>query len=152
MSALWILVLILVIAAAGFILGRNRAMSSASGNIRNLHSLPAYYGWNVAMLAFVPALLALLIWVVAQPAVINTAVAPIAAGSATPSAGELDLLMSDVRRIAEGLDTAVAQGALSRAEVSALTADTDVKALLGTVGLASHRCGGAWLFGRKRAS
>ena len=136
MSALWILVLILVIAAAGFILGRNRAMSSASGNIRNLHSLPAYYGWNVAMLAFVPALLALLIWVVVQPAVINTGVAPIAAGSATPSAGELDLLMSDVRRIAEGLDTAVAQGALSRAEVSALTADTDVKALLGTVGVA----------------
>ena len=136
MSALWIIVLVLLIALVGFVLGRSRAMASAGGSIRNLHSLPAYYGWNVAMLAIVPALLTLMLWTLVQPAVINTSVAPIAAGTAAPSSGELDLLMSDVRRVAEGLDTLVAQGAKTGPEVDALSADIDVKALLGTVGVA----------------
>ena len=44
--------------------------------------------------------------------------------------------MSDVRRVAEGLDTLVVQGAKTWAEVDALSADTDIKALLGSVGVA----------------
>ena len=136
MSALWIIALVGLIALVGFVLGRSRAMASAGGTIRNLHSLPSYYGWNVAMLAVVPALLTLLLWTLIQPAVINTTVAPIAAGTAAPSSGELDLLMSDVRRVAEGLDTLVVQGAKTWAEVDALSADTDIKALLGSVGVA----------------
>ena len=136
MSALWIIALVGLIALIGFVLGRSRAMASAGGNIRNLHSLPSYYGWNVAMLAVVPALLALLLWTLIQPAVINATVAPIVAGTAAPSSGELDLLMSDVRRVAEGLDTLVVQGAKTWAEVDALSADTDIKALLGSVGVA----------------
>ena len=136
MSALWIIALVGLIALVGFVLGRSRAMASAGGSIRNLHSLPSYYGWNVAMLAVVPALLTLLLWTLIQPAVINTTVAPIAAGTAAPSSGELDLLMSDVRRVAEGLDTLVVQGAKTWAEVDALSADTDIKALLGSVGVA----------------
>ena len=136
MSALWIIVFVLIIALIGFIVGRTRAMASADGNIRNLHSLPSYYGWNVAMFAVVPGLLVLLLWMLVQPAVINTTVAPIAAGSATLSAGELDLAMSDVRRVAEGLDTLTSTGTKTAAEVAALTTDTDIKALLGTVGVA----------------
>ena len=136
MSALWIIALVGLIALVGFVLGRSRAMASAGGNIRNLHSLPSYYGWNVAMLAVVPALLTLLLWTLIQPAVINATVAPIVAGTAAPSSGELDLLMSDVRRVAEGLDTLVVQGAKTWAEVDALSADTDIKALLGSVGVA----------------
>ena len=136
MSALWIIALVGLIALVGFVLGRSRAMASAGGTIRNLHSLPSYYGWNVAMLAVVPALLTLLLWTLIQPAVINATVAPIVAGTAAPSSGELDLLMSDVRRVAEGLDTLVVQGAKTWAEVDALSADTDIKALLGSVGVA----------------
>ncbi len=136
MSALWIIVFVLIIALIGFIVGRTRAMASADGNIRNLHSLPSYYGWNVAMFAVVPGLLVLLLWMLVQPAVINTTVAPIAAGSATLSAGELDLAMSDVRRVAEGLDKLTSTGTKTAVEVAALTTDTDIKALLGTAGVA----------------
>lgn len=137
MSALWIIGLVLVIAVIGFVGGRSRAMASADGNIRNLHSLPSYYGWNAAMCAVVPALLALLLWLVIQPIAINRVVAPLAAGTLTPTAGELDLLMSDVRRVANGLDTAVAQGAMTELQAGMIRTElTDVRERLGEVGVA----------------
>ena len=47
--------LVLAVAAAGYVLGRGRAMASAGGDARRLHSLPNYYGMNVALTAMVPA-------------------------------------------------------------------------------------------------
>ena len=41
--------LILLTALAGFVIGRYRALSSASGDIKKLHSLPRYYGLNVTI-------------------------------------------------------------------------------------------------------
>ena len=54
MSLPLIVLVIFALAAAGFILGRARAMASAGGDIRLLHSLPGYYGWNVALAAMIP--------------------------------------------------------------------------------------------------
>ena len=137
MSASWLLILLLVLAGLGFFLGRSRALSSADGDVRKLHSLPNYYGFNVAMLAFVPAVLLLGIWVVAQPMVIDARASSEIPASMFADDGELNLIMSDVRRVAEGLDLAVGQGVLAADEARALdTTTTDLRELLGGVGVA----------------
>ncbi len=77
MHAFWIALIVLAVATICFVLGRGRALASADGNIRNLHSLPSYYGWNAAIWAAGPAILVLLVWLIAQPLMINRAVAPL---------------------------------------------------------------------------
>jgi phosphate transport system permease protein len=56
MTATWTLLILLVIAAASFALGRARALASAGGDTRALHSLPRHYGWASVLLTLVPAL------------------------------------------------------------------------------------------------
>ncbi|EYD73897.1 Phosphate transport system permease protein PstC [Rubellimicrobium mesophilum DSM 19309] len=99
MPAGWLLLLVLLIAALGYGLGRRRALVSAGGNIRVLHSLPAAYGWNVAMAVLIPSLLVLALWSFAAPRVIGAMVVPLLGAGE----GEVSLLMGDVRRVAEGL-------------------------------------------------
>ncbi|SMY07414.1 phosphate ABC transporter permease subunit PstC [Flavimaricola marinus] len=137
MSALWIALIVLALAAGGYVLGRKRALASVGGNTRHLHSLPSYYGANVAMMAAVPALILLVIWLILQPMVLNRMVAPMIGSVAAGEAGEMSLVMSDVRRVADGLDAAVDQGVLSGAEARDMQSDsTDVRATLSNVGVA----------------
>lgn len=137
MPTFWLVVLLLALSAAGFFLGRSRALASAGGDARELHSRPVYYGCNVLLSALVPAMGVLAIWLLAQPLVIDRAVSGLIPDELIPESSTRGLVMSDVRRAAEGLDTAVEQGALSNAEARRLDAnETDVRALLGEVGVA----------------
>ncbi|MDA5094832.1 phosphate ABC transporter permease subunit PstC [Aliiroseovarius sp. KMU-50] len=137
MSASFLLLTILTLAALGFVIGRGRALRSVQGDRRRLHSLPNYYGFNVSMLAFVPAVLVLVLWVVIQPLMVNGAVSAMIPAGSYDDAGGLNLIMSDVGRVANGLDAAIAQGALEHAALKTLsTSNTDIRALLGTVGVA----------------
>ena len=67
MPAFWILVVVLVLAAVGYVLGRRRAMAAAGGDMRTLHSLPNYYGLAVALATAAPALMALAAFVLILP-------------------------------------------------------------------------------------
>ncbi|AJE47278.1 phosphate ABC transporter permease subunit PstC [Celeribacter indicus] len=137
MPALWLLVLVLVIGIAGFIIGRQRAMRTAQGDIRLLHSLPSYYGSNVFLSTVIPGLLLLAVWLIAQPLVIQGRVAAMIPEQGLSDYGSLSLVMSDVRRVADGLDLAVERGALTpEAAGSIRTELTDVRARLGAVGVA----------------
>ncbi|MFV0514719.1 MAG: phosphate ABC transporter permease subunit PstC [Jhaorihella sp.] len=95
MIATWTLSTLLVIAAAGFALGRARALASAGGDIRALHSLPGHYGWATALFTLVPALLLLALLTIARPLAPAGAIAVVALALAG-----LAFLM---RRIAPGL-------------------------------------------------
>ena len=57
----WALLASLILALAGFVLGRSRAFAAAGSDIRQLHSRPVYHGAHVALLALAPALAALVI-------------------------------------------------------------------------------------------
>ena len=131
----WLVLIILAIAAAGYVMGRGRALQSAGGDSRNLHSLPVYYGSNVAMWAIVPAAAVLIIWLLAQPFFINSRVLDMLPDSVVTEGSSIGLVMSDVRRVAEGLDVAVAQGAMTRQEAGSIGTD-DVRERLGAVGVA----------------
>ena len=136
MPALWLLILVLVLGLAGFGFGRARALSDAGGDIRKLHSLPNYYGSNVLLSVLIPGLGLLLLWLIAQPMVIQANVASQIQSSQYSDAGALNLVMSDVRRVAEGLDLVVASGAMDVSASRALTVSTDIRGLLAQQGVA----------------
>jgi len=133
----WLVLLVLALAAAGYFIGRIRVLKLAGGDVRALHSLPIYYGTNVALSVAVPALAVLLVWLLAQPTLIERTVSGIIAPDMIPEGSNLNLVMSDVRRVADGLNTAIAGGAMSLAEVDAMDATVvDVRARLGELGVA----------------
>ncbi len=49
-SVLWILVVVLCV--SGYFAGRARALASAGGDQRVMHSRPGFHGWNVALITF----------------------------------------------------------------------------------------------------
>ena len=137
MPVFWLVLILLALSVAGFFLGRQRALASVGGNSKNLHSLPNYYGHNVALSGLVPALGILVIWLLAQPFFIDGRVSGLIPDSVIPESSSRGLVMSDVRRVAEGLDIVVASGGMTPAEVRGLDAETtDVRAELGKLGVA----------------
>ncbi|MDD9729517.1 phosphate ABC transporter permease subunit PstC [Mameliella sp. AT18] len=135
MPVIWLIVIVLALAVAGFILGRTRAMQSAGGDSRHLHSLPTYYGSNVALKAVVPAMLLMVVWLVAQPFYVNGVVSGMIPDSAIADGSSRGLVLAEVRRAADGLDNAVAQGAISEEFARNARADfTDVTTRLKEAG------------------
>ncbi|MEW2913605.1 phosphate ABC transporter permease subunit PstC [Leisingera sp. JC11] len=137
MPTFWLVALLLALSAAGYFGGRRRAVASAAGDVKNLHSLPAYYGYHVSLAVFVPAIGALAIWLLAQPMFIESRVSGMIPAEAVPESSTIGLVMSDVRRVAEGLDLAVEQGLLTAREArNVADSGQDVRALMGEVGVA----------------
>ncbi len=133
----WLISAILALAAIGFGMGRRRALASASGNPRNLHSLPNFYGWNVAFSVMTPALGILALWLLVQPAWINSQISSELPESAISEGSSRDLVMSDVRRIAEGLERLKIPFLITEpAEESDEAALTDLREQLRSVGIA----------------
>jgi len=129
--------IVLLIAAAGYILGRRRSLQTANGDIRHLHSLPGYHGQSVFLFAAVPAFLVMIVWMLVQPLLIESRVAGMIQPSDISEGSSLSLVMADVRRIADGLDVAVSQGALTEDQISNMRADlTNIRGRLAEVGIA----------------
>ena len=128
--------IVLGLAALGFVLGRQRALASAGGDARKLHSLPNYYGWMVALFTATPALLVMGVWLLAQPVLVDRSVQAMIGPGDVPQGSSLGLVMADVRRIAAGLDVLVAVG-MSEDALEDMRADlSDIRGRLGNVGVA----------------
>ncbi len=137
MPVTWLVLILLALAAAGYVLGRGRALHAAGGDSRGLHSLPSYYGAHVGLMALVPAMGVLALWLIAQPLVVDNRVSSALPDSAIPESATRGLVMSDVRRVADGLDLAVSEGVMTAREAREVRTDTtDVRDLLGEVGVA----------------
>jgi phosphate transport system permease protein len=138
MSTTSLLVLtVIVLAIAGYLMASRRAIAAAGGDRRKLHSLPVYYGSNAAMFTAIPALGVLAIWLLAQPMMIDRNVLSTLPDSIIAEGSSAGLIMSDVRRVSEGLDTIVSSGAMTAEQAKELDAEeTDVRAVLADVGVA----------------
>ena len=129
--------IVLAIAITGYVVARGRAMARAGGDARRLHSLPNYYGMTAAMFAAIPALGVLVIWLLAQPMLIQNSILPLLPADVTKSSGTVSLALSDVTRVAEGLDAAVSQGVLDAQAIDALRDDpSTLRGTLAEVGVA----------------
>ncbi|MCX7288398.1 MAG: phosphate ABC transporter permease subunit PstC [Rhodobacterales bacterium] len=137
MSVLMLLAAIAVLAFAGFVLSRQRSLAAAGGNPRLLHSLPNYYGWYGAISVLMPALIALTVWLVAQPILLEQRITANLPAELVADATTRELTMADVRRVAAGLDAAVAQGTMTEAEAGMIRTEfTNVREKLAVVGVA----------------
>ncbi|MBC7737070.1 MAG: phosphate ABC transporter permease subunit PstC [Candidatus Saccharibacteria bacterium] len=137
MSILLLLILVAVLAVAAFVVCRQRVLASVQGNPKTLHSLPIYYGWHGAIMVLVPALAALALWVIVQPFVLENRISAALPPAMTTDASQLSLTMSDVRRVAGGLDAAVASGAMTGPETEMIrTESSNVRDKLAQAGVA----------------
>ena len=146
-----LLFIILAIGAAGYTLGVRRARAAAGGDTRKLHSLTGYHGQSVLLFSAVPALVLLGLWLVLQPLYLDHRAGAMIAVADIPEGGSLDLVLADVRRVAEGLDLLVASGGMTEDDLAAMgAADSDLKARLGGVGVALAGEVGEGVFGAAR--
>ncbi|RJE80289.1 phosphate ABC transporter permease subunit PstC [Paracoccus sp. JM45] len=57
----WAMIASLFLAVAGYLIGRNRAFGTVGSDVRQLHSRPTYHGLSVALTAFAPAAIVILL-------------------------------------------------------------------------------------------
>ncbi|WP_372839506.1 phosphate ABC transporter permease subunit PstC [Phaeovulum sp.] len=132
-----ITLIVLAIAIGGFFVGRARAMSLVGGDARRLHSLPGYYGQSVLILSAVPAFATLILWLLVQPVVIEARVGAMIAPESIAEGSSRDLVMSDVRRIAGGIDLLVAEKLVSEAELLTMQAEqANLRGRMADIGVA----------------
>jgi phosphate transport system permease protein len=137
MSVLLLMAVIGVLSVAAYVVCRQRVMASVSGNPRELHSLPVYYGWHGALMVLIPALVGLVLWLLIQPVIIEQRVSAFFPPDVVADGSSQNLVMSDVRRVAAGLDTAVTNGVMSEAEAGMIRTEfTNVRDMLASVGVA----------------
>ncbi|QDG78953.1 phosphate ABC transporter permease subunit PstC [Labrenzia sp. PHM005] len=135
MPLFWLVLIVLAIASVGYVVGRSRALASAGGVPSQLHSLPSYYGSNVAMKAAVPAFLILVIWLLAQPFYVNGSVSGMIPESEIAEGSSRSLVLAEVRRAATGMDNAIAQKLMTEEFARSARADvTDITARLKEAG------------------
>jgi phosphate transport system permease protein len=100
-----LLVVLVGLAMVGYVMGKSRAIATVGGNrgVRNLHSLPSYYGALTALWCAVPAVAILLIWITFQDTILVkliTAHMPQAVQELSKS--EMSLVLNDVRNVVDG--------------------------------------------------
>lgn len=132
-----IILVVLAFAAAGYIAGKRQALALSAGSGMKLHSLSGYYGQTVALFAAVPAFLLMIIWLLVQPVVVESRINSMIPESLASEPAARSLVMSDVRRIADGLDSVLARGGLGETALDSIAADAqNVRARLAEVGIA----------------
>ncbi|MGZ8995489.1 MAG: phosphate ABC transporter permease subunit PstC [Rhodospirillales bacterium] len=132
MNMLILAATLLVLSAIGYYLGRSRAARLATGGGQRLNSLPSYYGYYVAIWCGLPAIGLVALWMALEPAIVRAVVVaglPDAARALDPA--RLDLLLNDVRNIAQG------GNAISATADAAMQAAADRYKSLRTISLAA---------------
>ena len=100
--------LLLVLAAASvaaFWLGRQRVVSNVGGMraIKDLHSLPGYYGYYAAIWCAIPGLVLIALWLAFSDSIIVSRVTALLPPELVGDTGlEVSLVINDIKNMAEG--------------------------------------------------
>jgi phosphate transport system permease protein len=114
-------------------MGQRRAVASAGGDIRKLHSLPSFYGRITAIWVLVPAMVLLSGWLLVEGSLVHRNIVAQIAPEDVAEGSTAELMVADVARLAEGLATLEAQGL----DVAALVTDpAALKTALNDAGIA----------------
>ncbi len=98
-----LIILLLGIMSLAYYLGKKRSLSLVSGRIRDLHSLPVYYGLQTALWCGIPALLVIALWVSFENSIVTSLVVdslPQELQNQPPE--RLNLVLNDIRNLATG--------------------------------------------------
>ena len=103
MNPITLFLILLLLSAGAYFMGRRRAHSIVSGEIRKLQSLPAYYGMYVALWCGVPALILLAVWTSLDTTVItHWIVSGLSADYQNLGPDRLNLVVNDIRNHVSG--------------------------------------------------
>tara|TARA_R110002020_G_scaffold32448_8_gene99850 strand:+ start:5128 stop:6507 length:1380 start_codon:yes stop_codon:yes gene_type:complete len=100
----YLLLAIVVFALVAFWVGRSAGNRFVSANGASVHSLPGYHGAFVAVWVGIPALIMLLLWVMAQGTVLDNMLLGTLPASMLDGASAADrsLLLSEIKNVAAG--------------------------------------------------
>ncbi len=133
-----IAVTLLVLTAIGYHAGRSRAVATVSGRVRELHSLPGYYGYFVAIWCGLPALFVFGAWIALEPAIIQSMLVstlPETMRDLPPQ--RLGLMLNDIHNLADGNITGIGADPVIQAAADRLNGLRQIGAIaLGVVVLA----------------
>ncbi|MFZ1325408.1 MAG: phosphate ABC transporter permease subunit PstC [Candidatus Contendobacter sp.] len=100
---LFLLFTLLLLSVGAYTLGRQRALAVAGGQVRNLHSLPSFYGFYTALWCGLPALLVLALWAMAQPGIlVHWALAGLPPDVQHLPPDRLNLIVNDLKNLVSG--------------------------------------------------
>ncbi|GAB5488593.1 MAG: phosphate ABC transporter permease subunit PstC [Parasphingorhabdus sp.] len=104
MSSTALLVLVLGLGGVAWFFGRIKASGFVTGGTRGeVHSLPSYHGWYVALWAAIPAAVFLLVWNIVSPALITDAALTSPAAQQLPTDSfTRGSILAEARSIASG--------------------------------------------------
>lgn len=99
----FLLITLLLLSVGAYYLGRNRAFAVAGGHIRNLHSLPGFYGSYAALWCGLPALAVFALWVTLQPGILtHLVVADLPPELRELPPDRLNLVINDLKNLVSG--------------------------------------------------
>ena len=99
----YLLLILLLLSSVAYYLGRNRAFRVAGDHIRNLHSLPSFYGSYTALWCGLPALIVVTVWAVLQPGIIlELVVAGLPPELRELPPDRLGLVLNDIKNLVSG--------------------------------------------------
>ena len=105
MHATSLILVLLLLSAVAYYFGKRRSLQIADshGGVKNLHSLPSYYGAWVAFWAVVPALLMLLAWKTIEPRALNAMlISDLPAEMRAQAPERVGLVVNDIKNLASG--------------------------------------------------
>ena len=99
----FLLLALILLSAGAYYLGRKRALTVAGGQIRNLHSLPSFYGSYTALWCGLPALAVLALWAALQPDILtNLVVADLPTELRDLPPDQLNLVINNLKNLVSG--------------------------------------------------
>jgi phosphate transport system permease protein len=105
MNPLHLLIVLLLLSAAGYYVGRKKAFAVAGGTqgMQKLHSRPVYYGALTALWCGIPAIVVVAAWLAFEPSIITGLVLNgLPDEIRSLSDGRLNLLVNDIRNLVDG--------------------------------------------------
>ncbi len=103
MNASLLIAILLVLSSVAYYMGRKRAFSVANGSIKNLHSLPTYYGLYTAIWCGIPALVLVAFWSAFENAIITQLViSELPPALIEQGAGHVNLVINDIKNLVHG--------------------------------------------------
>ena len=129
MPLLWLITIVIILSAVGFIFGRSKAWTLTKDGTVRLHSLPVYYGANTALKAIVPGFFLVVIWLITQPLIVSNVVSGMIPSDAISAGSSRGLVLSEIRRTADGIDLAISTNVLNDAIIAEGNLETITDAL-----------------------
>ncbi|MGD8558282.1 MAG: phosphate ABC transporter permease subunit PstC [Gammaproteobacteria bacterium] len=98
-----LLIILLALSSLAYYVGKKRAFAVAEGRVRNLHSLPTYYGLYTAIWCGIPALIILAIWTAFETTIItHLVVSELPPDIQALGSDRLNLIINDIKNLVSG--------------------------------------------------